>query len=140
MATLPESAAGLFVRDDDEDLFSRDSSGHLLRRDDPSESDYEKIVTLQIDGQTVRVPLAQPLTDANGNLVLDLQERTTPRFTTIYDAASALYANDLDGKSKIPIPTLCHVEYMTPVAVCRLCVVQIYARRSANCFPHASMP
>ena len=127
--TFPEAAPGLFIRDDDEGLFSRDSTGHLLRQDDPSESDYDKIVTLQIDGQTVRVPLAKPLTDANGNLVLDLQERTTPRYTTIYDAAATLYAHEMGGKAKIPIPTLCHVEHMTPVAVCRLCVVQIYGQK-----------
>ena len=126
---IPDSAAGMFVRDDDEGLFSRDSSGLLIREDDPSESDYEKVVTVQIDGHTVRVPLARPLTDANGNLVLDINDRTTPRYTTIYDAARTLYEHDAPSSPNFPIPTLCHVEHMKPVAVCRLCVVQIYGQK-----------
>ena len=68
---MPDSdfVAGLFVRDDDEGLFSRDINGQLVRLDAPTESDYEKNVTLQIDGVPVTVPLAEPLTDANGNIV-----------------------------------------------------------------------
>src|SRR5258707_5974702 len=126
---IPEPAAGLFVRDDDEGLFSRDGQGNLIRLDDPSEADYQKIITLQIDGQTVQVPLARPLTDANGNLVLDLKDRTTPRFTTIYDAAVSLYVKEVGDEKKIPIPVLCHQPHMKPVAVCRLCIVQIYGQK-----------
>ncbi|HEV3271672.1 MAG TPA: cyclic nucleotide-binding domain-containing protein [Candidatus Methylacidiphilales bacterium] len=126
---IPEPAAGLFVRDDDEGLFSRDGQGNLIRLDDPSEEDYNKIITLQIDGQTVQVPLARPLTDANGNLVLDLQDRTTPRYTTIYDAAVSLYVKESGDEAKIPIPVLCHQPHMKPVAVCRLCIVQIYGQK-----------
>jgi len=126
---IPEPSAGLFVRDDDEGIFSRDESGNLIRQDDPSESDYNKIVTLQIDGQTVQVPMARPLTDANGNLVLDLQDRTTPRYTTIYDAAVSLYVKEVGDETKIPIPVLCHQPHMKPVAVCRLCIVQIYGQK-----------
>lgn len=124
-----EPVAGLFVRDDDEGLFSRDDQGNLVRLDDPSEEDYQKIVTLQIDGEAVQVPLARPLTDANGNLILDLQERTTARYTTIYDAAVKRYVKDVGDETKIPIPTLCHQPHMTPSAVCRLCVVQIYGTK-----------
>ena len=126
---IPEPAAGLFVRDDDEGLFSRDGKGNLIRLDDPSEEDYNKTITLQIDGQTVQVPLATPLTDANGNLVLDLQDRTTPRYTTIYDAAVSLYVKEPGDEAKIPIPVLCHQPHMKPVAVCRLCIVQIYGQK-----------
>jgi len=126
---IPEPAAGLFVRDDDEGIFSRDGQGNLIRLDDPSEEDYNKTITLQIDGQTVEVPLARPLTDANGNLVLDLQDRTTPRYTTIYDAAVALYVKEPGDEAKIPIPVLCHQPHMKPVAVCRLCIVQIYGQK-----------
>ena len=126
---IPEPAAGLFVRDDDEGIFSRDPNGNLIRMDDPSEEDYNKVVTLQIDGQTVQVPLARPLTDANGNLVLDLQDRTTPRYTTIYDAAVSLYVKEVGDEKKIPIPVLCHQPPMKPVAVCRLCIVQIYGQK-----------
>src|SRR3954452_13140313 len=126
---MPEKSdfvAGLFVRDHDKVLFSRDINGQLVRVDSPTESDYEKTVPLQIDGQPVTVPLAEPLTDANGNIVLDLEGRTTPRYTTIFDAATKLYVKQPGDEVKIPIPILCHKSHMTPVAVCRLCVVQIY--------------
>jgi Fe-S-cluster-containing hydrogenase component 2 len=129
MPVLPESSAGLFVRDDDEGLFSRDINGQLVRLDSPTESDYSKTVTVQIDGQSVTVPLAEPLKDANGNIEQDLEGRTTPRYTTIYDAAVKLYVNQAGDESKIPIPTLCHLPHMRPVAVCRLCVVQIYGQK-----------
>ena len=117
------------VRDDDEGLFSRDIDGQLVRLDAPRASDYEKSVTLQIDGQPVTVPLASPLKDAQGNIVQDVDGRTTPRYTTIYDAAVKLYVKQAGDEAKIPIPTLCHLEHMRPVAVCRLCVVQIYGQK-----------
>src|SRR5438309_7826526 len=120
---------GLFVRDDDEGLFSRDINGQLVRLDAATEADYRKTVTLQIDGVPVQVPLAEPLTDASGNIVVDLEGRTTPRYTTIYDAARKLYVEQLGDEKKIPIPVLCHQPHMTPVAVCRLCVVQIYGQK-----------
>ena len=121
--------AGPLVRDDDEGLFSRDIDGQLVRLDSPTASDYERTVTLQIDGQPVTVPLAAPVKDANGNIVQDVDGRTTPRYTTIYDAAVQLYERQAGNKATIPIPTLCHLEHMQPVAVCRLCVVQIYGQK-----------
>ena len=129
MPTQPEPPEDLYIRDDDEGLFSRDFDGQLVRLDAPTESDYSKKVTLQIDGQPVTVFLAEPLTDANGNIVLDLEGRTTPRYTTIYDAARRLYAQQIGDEAKIPIPVLCHQPHMKPVAVCRLCVVQIYGQK-----------
>ena len=129
MAVIQERSAGLFVRDDDEGLFSRDINGQLVRLDAPTQADYDKQVALQIDGQEVTVPLAEPLKDANGNLVQDLDGRTTPRYTTIYDAAVKLYVHQAGDEAKIPIPTLCHLPHMKPVAVCRLCVVQIYGQK-----------
>src|SRR5256886_690804 len=125
MPIIPERPAGLFVRDDDEDLFSRDINGQLVRLDAPTQGDYDKQLTLQIDGQSITVPRAEPLKDANGNVVQDLDGQTTPRYTTIYDAATKLYGDE----AKIPIPTLCHLPHMKPVAVCRLCVVQIYGQK-----------
>jgi CRP-like cAMP-binding protein/Fe-S-cluster-containing hydrogenase component 2 len=120
---------GLTSREDDEGLFSRDVNGQLVRLDAPTEEDYGKQVTLQIDAQPVTVPLAEPLKDAQGNVVLDLDGRTTPRYTTIYDAALRLYVKQPGDEAKIPIPTLCHQPHMNPVAVCRLCVVQIYGMK-----------
>src|SRR5687767_11128779 len=125
----PELVEGLFIRDDDEGLFSRDIDGQLVRLDSPVAADYEKTVTLQIDGQSVTVPLAEPLKDAQGNIVLDINGRTTPRYTTIYDAAVQLYVKKPGDEAKIPIPVLCHQPHMTPVAVCRLCVVQVYGQK-----------
>ncbi len=81
----PELVEGLFIRDDDEGLFSRDIDGQLVRLDAPAAADYEKTVTLQIDGQPVTVPLAEPLKDAQGNIVQDMKaarRRATRRSTT----------------------------------------------------------
>src|SRR5688500_3888614 len=107
MPTIPELLSGP-IRDDDEGLFSRDIDGQLVRVDAPTESDYGKTVTLQIDGQEVSVPLAEPLKDAERNIIVDLEGRTTPRYTTIYDAASKLYVQGPGDEAKIPIPVLCH--------------------------------
>ncbi|MDB6172394.1 MAG: hypothetical protein JWL59_1705 [Chthoniobacteraceae bacterium] len=129
MAIIPDLIPGPLIRDDDEGLFSRDINGQLVRLDSPTESDYDKQVTLQIDGQSVTVPLAEPLSDADGNIIVDLEGRTTPRYTTILDAATKLYVLEPGDEAKIPIPVLCHQPHMTPVAVCRLCVVQIYGQK-----------
>ncbi len=129
MPVTPEPVRGLFIRDDDETLFSRDINGQLVRLDAPTESDYDKVVTVQIDGTPVTVPYAEPTKDAQGNIILDAAGRTTPRYTTIYDAAVRLYVKQPGDEEKIPIPTLCHQPHMTPVAVCRLCVVQIYGQK-----------
>src|SRR3982750_1288432 len=130
MAVLPDDlVSGLTSREDDEGLFSRDINGQLVRLDAPTESDYTKSVTIQIDGQPITVPLAEPVKDASGNIIQDLDGRTTPRYTTIYDAAVKLYVHEPGDESKIPIPTLCHLPHMRPVAVCRLCVVQIYGQK-----------
>lgn len=126
---IPDIFSGPLVRDDEEGLFSRNVNGQLVRLDAPTESDYDKKITLQIDGQTVVVPMAEPLMDASGNIVVDLEGRTTPRYTTIYDAAVKLYVKQAGDEAKIPIPVLCHQPHMTPVAVCRLCVVQIYGQK-----------
>jgi ferredoxin len=129
MPITPEPTGGLFIRDDDEGLFSRDINGQLVRLDAPTEDDYTKTVTLQIDGQSVTVKMAEPLKDSSGNVILDINGRTTPRYTTIYDAAVELYVKQPGDEAKIPIPTLCHQPHMEPVGVCRLCVVQIYGMK-----------
>jgi CRP-like cAMP-binding protein/Fe-S-cluster-containing dehydrogenase component len=65
-------------------------------------------ITLTIDGQKVQVPQVSVSYDPKGEAI--------PRFTTIYDAAL---------KAGVTIPILCHREYMNPVAVCRVCSVQV---------------
>src|SRR5438046_9165830 len=86
MSQFPDDF-GAFIgsRDEDEGLFSRDIAGQLVRLDAPTEGDYGKNVALSIDGKSITVPLAEPLKDAQGNIVLDIDGKTTPRYTTIYD-------------------------------------------------------
>ncbi len=129
MPAAPEQFERPFIRDDDEGLFSRDFDGQLVRMDAPTDSDYHEEITLKIDGREVTVKKAEPLKGPDGNIIQDLNGRTKPKYTTIYDAALKLYVNELGDESKIPIPTLCHQPHMTPVAVCRLCVVQICAQK-----------
>ena len=89
MLPTTDFPATLAREDEDEGLFSRDINGQLVRLDAPVERDYGRNITLQIDGQSVTVPMAEPSQDANGNIILDLEGRTTPRYTTIYDAVVA---------------------------------------------------
>lgn len=112
-------------RGEEESLFSRDEeSGHLVRMSAATAADLERQVTITIDGHEITVPKAVPATDEQGNIERDEDGLVIPRATTIYDAASKLYREVL-GRESNPIPVLCHREYMDPVAVCRVCVVQI---------------
>jgi Fe-S-cluster-containing hydrogenase component 2 len=149
---------GLGPREDEEGLFSRHIDGQLVRLDKPTEEDFGKEVKLQIDGWYVTIRMAGPLKDAQGNIVLDIKERPTPQYTTILDAvvklnsaldavvklnvklnaeldafvelnAVKLNAERTEKPVKPYVPTLCHQPHMTPVAVCRLCVVQVYGQR-----------
>jgi Fe-S-cluster-containing hydrogenase component 2/CRP-like cAMP-binding protein len=139
MALDTDHIEGPFIRDDDEGLFSRDINGQLIRLDSPTEHDYSQNITLQIDGQSVTVPLAEPLKDAAGNIVQTLEGKTTPRYTTIYDAVAKLYVKEAGGEARIPIPTLCHQAHLNPVAVCRLCVVQIYGEKHGRRAPERKL-
>jgi hypothetical protein len=76
----------------------------------------------------VTVPLAEPLTDANGNIVLDLKgarHRVIQRLMR-----RELYMEQI-GEKKID-RVLCHQPHMSPVAVCRLCIVQIYGQKGPS--------
>jgi CRP-like cAMP-binding protein/Fe-S-cluster-containing dehydrogenase component len=106
-------------RDEEEGLFARDIDGHLVRMDAATAEDLDRDVSLTIDGRPVTVKKAVPATDAQGNFRKDERGRVIPRATTIYDAATALF------RGSNPIPLLCHREHMNPVAVCRVCVVEI---------------
>jgi hypothetical protein len=123
------AAAGSFDADDDglvlpeeDGLFARDIAGQLVRMDKVTAADFEKQITIKIDGREVTVPKAVPLTDAQGKIQRDSDGRPIPRATTIYDAASKAYADDPAGN---PIPILCHQEHLEPVGVCRVCCVEI---------------
>ncbi len=118
----------LMIVEGEEGLFARDFEGRLIRMDKVTADDFARNVTIKIDGQTITVKKAVPATDAQGNLLTDELGRATPRPTTIYDAASMLF-KDRTGSDDLPtgnpIPLLCHRDYMEPVAVCRVCVVEI---------------
>ena len=111
------------LRDEDEGLFARDVNGQLVRLVPAVAADFDKEITLNIDGQSVTVKKAVPTTDSQGNPLKDEMGRTIPRATTIYDAAQQLYVKRLGDRN--PIPLLCHQEHLAPVAVCRVCVVEI---------------
>ncbi len=55
-------------------------------------------------------------TDGMVTLTIDGKQVTVPKNTTLYDAAAKL---------NIKVPVLCHREHMNPVAVCRVCVVDV---------------
>ena len=116
-----ESYDGLVLPEED-GLFARDIDGQLVRMDKVTAADFEKRITIKIDGREVNVPKAVPLTDSQGKILRDAEGRPIPRATTIYDAATKAYADDPGGN---PIPILCHREHLEPVGVCRVCCVEI---------------
>lgn len=116
------------IRTEEEGLFSRDLDGRLVRMDKVTAADLDRDVTIKIDGRPVTVKKAVPATDAQGNYLKDEQGRVIPRATTIYDAALQIFATGTIGVGGMvanPIPILCHTPHMDPVAVCRICVVEI---------------
>jgi CRP-like cAMP-binding protein/Fe-S-cluster-containing dehydrogenase component len=161
MSTGPGPDGSLYDRDErewsDEGLFARDLDGHLIRYDAATRAELARDVTLEIDGQKVVVKKAVPATDEQGKLKYDANGEVIPRPTTIYDAvtqryersatdganSSALSVGGPNGENafqriaaegKNPIPLLCHTPYMEPVAVCRVCVVQLarFRRRTGK--------
>ncbi len=122
MSTSFDSTIDEGFQEEEEGLFARDVEGRLIRMDKVTADDFDKDITLTIDGRPVTVKKAVPATDAQGNLLKDDRGRVIPRATTIYDAASQLYAGDPEGN---PIPILCHRDHLHPVGVCRVCVVEI---------------
>jgi CRP-like cAMP-binding protein/Fe-S-cluster-containing dehydrogenase component len=131
-----------------EGLFARDLDGRLIRYDAATREELDKEVSLEIDGQTVVVKKAVVASDEQGNLKRDKDGQVIPRPTTIYDAVSLRYEKNANrgaspgptaggdlgaenvfgrttGAANNPIPILCHSMYMDPVAVCRVCVVQL---------------
>jgi len=112
---------GLVLLEED-GLFARDIAGQLVRMDKVTAADFDKTVTIKVDGREVTVPKAVPATDEQGKILRDPQGRPIPRATTIYDAATRAYADDPEGN---PIPVICHQEHLEPVAVCRVCCVEI---------------
>jgi Fe-S-cluster-containing dehydrogenase component/CRP-like cAMP-binding protein len=123
----------LAQRWEEEGLFARDEAGQLIRYERKTQQDYDRAVTLTIDGVPITVRKAVPAKDAQGNVIyVDASGRTVPRATTIYDAAMQLLARqNADARNAgelprpAPIPTLCHLEHLSPVGVCRVCAVAV---------------
>jgi NADH dehydrogenase/NADH:ubiquinone oxidoreductase subunit G len=66
------------------------------------------------------VPPEQP-EPATVGIVIDGQAVSVPATWTILDACRSL---------RIDTPTLCHLENLTPVNVCRICVVELAGART----------
>jgi CRP-like cAMP-binding protein/formate hydrogenlyase subunit 6/NADH:ubiquinone oxidoreductase subunit I len=110
---------------DEEAPTSRGPDDELIRYELPDRTQYEQQVTLKIDGKWVRVPVAVPSRDDQGLIRRDLDGMTIPRFTTLYDAAAVRFQDEPDELAH-RIPVLCHQEHTDPVAVCRVCSVQVH--------------
>ncbi len=149
-----DTADRLPVREE-ESLFSRDEDGYLVRVDAVTAKQLKEEVTLAIDDRAIRVKRAVRAVDSTGRSRLDENDKVIPQATTIYDAATALADSVplagpdgsplLDAKGRVihrprteddphrvgtasgpcPIPILCHQPHLGPVAVCRVCVVEI---------------
>ena len=117
-----------------ESLFARDIDGSLIRLEKATADELATDVTLTIDGLLITVKKAVPATGPTGEILRDEAGRIIPRSTTIYDAAERLYGG---SQKPNPIPVLCHRPHLEPVAVCRLCVVQIakQSRRTGKIEP-----
>ncbi len=123
----------LAQRWEEEGLFARDEAGQLIRYEKKTQQDYDRAVSLTIDGVPITVRKAVPTKDAQGNVIyIDASGRTVPRATTIFDAAMQLLARqNAEAKAAgepprpAPIPTLCHLEHLNPVGVCRVCAVAV---------------
>lgn len=107
---------------EEEGLFARDVDGHLIRVRKATASDFDEDVHLKINGTPITVKRAVPLLDSEGEIVRSAEGQIVPRYTTIYDAASAAFVHNTSDVH--PIPTLCHREHLPPVGVCRVCIVE----------------
>jgi CRP-like cAMP-binding protein/Fe-S-cluster-containing hydrogenase component 2 len=81
-------------------------------------SDANGLVRLTIDGKEVAVSPTKLAYDPLSKKKIEIP-------TTLYDAAVAL--SEQTGTAN-PIPILCHREHINPVAVCRVCVVDVGGR------------
>src|SRR5437868_5467417 len=115
---------------DEEDFIRKTIEGQFVPLSATmAQLDMQEPAWLTIDGKAVTVPRITTRQDPAGKLVA--------RMTTIYDAALRVFgpvgygggpgggATAQDRGPRVPIPILCHREYMAPVAVCRVCSVEV---------------
>ena len=92
--------------------------------DKATAADLEETIKITIDGHEIEVNKAVPATDEQGNVRRDEHGRIIPTADDhLRRSQPALSARSSHAPN--PIPTLCHREYMDPVGVCRVCVVQV---------------
>jgi Fe-S-cluster-containing hydrogenase component 2/CRP-like cAMP-binding protein len=131
MASDPEILEGNeYISAREEALFARDVDGQLIRRADASLTDLELDVRITIDGQPVVVKKALPLRNSQGVAIVNDRGEIVPRPTTIYDAVTQFYVRGIEDIN--PVPVLCHREHLSPVGVCRVCMVEIEERRKSG--------
>jgi predicted molibdopterin-dependent oxidoreductase YjgC len=83
-----------------------------------SNSDIEQDVSIVLDGKPARVPRSRPLlADLRGFPLRDTLGQVLTRPTTVLEA--------INGRSGQRIPSLCHMDGLPPVGVCRLCMVAV---------------
>ena len=116
---------------------SRDADDFLISREKATRERFQELVTLTIDGYPVAIPKSVPKTDSQGNEERGKDGEPIPRNTTLYDAAVRLVTGypGPDGNFVPPvwewdelrarIPTLCHMQHLHPVGVCRMCSVSV---------------
>jgi Fe-S-cluster-containing hydrogenase component 2/CRP-like cAMP-binding protein len=107
---------------EEESLFARDDEDVLVRKERETRDRFKVMVTVSIDGYEVTVPKAVPRTDPQGNFIREPDGGLAPRTTTIYDAAAQVFSPEELARR---IPVLCHQPHQNPVALCRMCSVQI---------------
>ncbi len=122
----PQPAPGPVARSgaqrDEAVPFSLDHDNRPIRHETPTTADQDVLVEVIIDGQKGLVPIAVPKLDFLGNPVYRPDGSPALRATTIYDAAN-LILDEEEARRRIPV--LCHQPHVDPVAVCRVCSVQV---------------
>ncbi len=114
----------------DEALFARDLDGQLIRSTDATIDDLAQDVRIMLDGEILVVKKALPLRNSQGIILTNERGEIIPRSTTIYDAVTQKYVKSIEDVN--PVPVLCHREHLSPVGVCRICLVEIEERRKSG--------
>jgi len=125
---LPDSSDYISARE--EALFARDLDGQLIRSTDATIDDLSSDVRVTLDGEELVIKKALPQRNSQGIILTNDRGETIPRSTTIYDAVTQKYVKSINDVN--PVPVLCHREHLSPVGVCRICLVEIEERRKSG--------
>lgn len=131
-----------FTRSADDLLREYTIEGQIATLSPAGEGDLQEMVSIEIDGEPLTIGRAVIARDANRQPILDADGNPVIRYTTIYEAVlehldAKIRAEDPDKYNEDPlalmerfhdenpIPIVCHQEHLKPVAVCRMCVVEV---------------